>query len=75
MKLAAAALTTDGSESLATDTSGIVVPSHGQGRVAIAQPRTGAALAPEAPAPLLGIQPAAGAEASRTNHRLATMVY
>ena len=38
MKLAAAALTTDGSESLATDTSGIVVPSQDQGGVAIAQP-------------------------------------
>ena len=38
MKLAAAALTTDGSESLATDTSGIVVLSQDQGRVAIAQP-------------------------------------
>ena len=38
MKLAAAALTTDGSESLATDTSGIVVPSQDQGGVAIGGP-------------------------------------
>ena len=37
MKLAAAALTTDGSESLTTDTSEIVVPSQDQGGVAIGQ--------------------------------------
>ena len=42
MTLAAAALTTDGSESLATDTTGIVIPSQ---RVAIIQPGTEAVMA------------------------------
>ena len=43
MTLAAAVLTTDGSESLATDTTGIVIPSsHG---VAITQPGTQAVMA------------------------------
>ena len=42
MTLAAAALTTDGSESLAMDTTGITIPSQG---VAITQPGTEAVIA------------------------------
>ena len=42
MTLAAAALTTDGSESLAMDTNGITIPSQG---VAITQPGTEAVMA------------------------------
>ena len=42
MTLAAAALTTDGSESLAMDTTGITIPSQG---IAIAQPGTEAVMA------------------------------
>ena len=75
MKLAALGLTTDGSESLATDTSGSSFLL-----------KTGEALQSPNPEPVppwprklphhaWGIQPAAGAEASRTNGRLATMVY
>ena len=42
MTLAAAVLTTDGSESLAMDTTGIAIPFHG---VAIIQPGTEALMA------------------------------
>jgi len=49
MKLAASAPTTDGSESLATDTFGIEVPSHDQERAAIGDPWTSASEDPGEP--------------------------